>query len=63
MDLFAERYVTSAATISSPPGSYAITQGSLAANANYTISFTGATLAVATAGDSPNAIYLPIAAR
>lgn len=50
------------ATTSSPPGSYAITQGSLAANANYTISFTGATLTVA-AADNTYAIYLPMAIR
>ena len=34
------------ATVSSPAGSYDIAQGSLTANANYTIRFTGATLTV-----------------
>jgi hypothetical protein len=48
------------ATVSSPPGSYAITQGSLAANANYTISFTGATLMVVAAPPPPGARALAI---
>lgn len=48
------------ATAGSPPGSYAITQGSLAANANYTISFTGATLTVVAAADNAHTIYLPL---
>jgi MBG domain-containing protein/putative Ig domain-containing protein len=55
--------LTTTATASSPPGSYAITQGSLAANANYTISFTGATLTVAAAADNTYAIYLPLVIR
>ena len=37
-------------------------QGSLAASANYSISFSGATLTIA-AADNSNAIYLPIATR
>ncbi|MCB0188022.1 MAG: hypothetical protein KDE31_27330 [Caldilineaceae bacterium] len=48
------------ATAGSPPGSYAIIQGSLAANANYTISFTGATLTVIAAADNAHTIYLPL---
>ena len=51
------------ATAGSPPGSYAITQGSLAANANYTISFTGAALTVAAAAGNTSAIYLPMVIR
>jgi hypothetical protein len=51
------------ATASSPPGSYDITQGSLAANANYTIRFTGATLTVAAAADNTYDIYLPMVIR
>jgi CSLREA domain-containing protein len=43
------------ATAGSPPGSYAITQGSLAANADYTISFTGATLTIVAAPPPPDA--------
>ena len=48
------------ATASSPPGSYAISQGSLAANANYTINFSGATLTVLAAIDNAYTIYLPL---
>ena len=51
------------ATASGPPGSYAITQGSLAANANYTISFTGATLMVTASADNPYAVYVPMVIR
>lgn len=48
------------ATASSPPGNYDITQGSLAANANYTISFTGAILTVVAGPPPPGARALGI---
>ncbi len=38
--------LTTTATLSSPVGSYAITQGSLSSSANYTISFTSDTLSI-----------------
>jgi hypothetical protein len=48
------------ATASSPPGGYAITQGSLAATTNYTISFTGATLTIIAAPSPPGTPALDI---
>jgi hypothetical protein len=56
--------LATSATVGSPVGSYPITQGSLSAGGNYTLSFIGASLLITTAAPSPTYRYfLPLIVR